>query len=300
MTLAALLIDYQNLHHFLKNRLGDTSSPIDGTTHLVRALRERLADEDISIARGCAYADFGGLDDHTRHVQRTLYLHGIIPVYVPDTMHRNSTDLQLSVDAVELRNRYTEIETFVLLGGDRDYAPVTQALLSGGKHVYHVGFREHLSPHLLEHTEGGIFIDAAELLPEGTIITDDQVGEPIETTEFTEITEIENDVVYDALQVTHDFFGQYDEIYLTPLLRRLSDELGTVPGYDPKSLVSSLEDCGAARLERRRGMPYDYTVLILNEDHPDVIEVQESSDQAIEEDGFDGVFDDEPEAYEHE
>lgn len=297
MSLAALLIDYQNLHHFLKNRLGESSSPIDGTTHLLKNLRDRLEEEGVAIARGCAYADFGGLDDHTRHVQRTLYLHGVLPVYVPDTMHRNSTDLQLSVDAVELRNRYPEINIFVLLGGDRDYVPVAQALLAGGKRVYHVGFREHLSPHLLDHTAGGTFIDAAELLPKGAVITDDQIGEPLETTDFNDITEIEIDIVYDALQVAYDFFGQYDEIYLTPLLRKLSDELGTVRGYDPKSLVSSLEDFGAARLERRRGMPYDYTVLILNEDHPDVVEVQGAAESSVEEDEFGGIFDDKPEAY---
>ena len=39
--------------------------------------------------------------------------------------------------------------------------------------------------------------------------------------------------------------------------------------------MADLEECGAVRLERRKGMPYDYTVLLVNNDHPAVQEVRE-------------------------
>jgi hypothetical protein len=39
--------------------------------------------------------------------------------------------------------------------------------------------------------------------------------------------------------------------------------------------VSDLEAAGAARLEKRNGYPYNYTVLIVNDDHPDVQSVHE-------------------------
>ena len=80
---AAVLVDYQNLHHYLKGRLGRDGSSADLAGHLFRALRDRLSADDTRLVRGRAYADFGGLDDHTRHVQRSLYLHGVEPVYVP-------------------------------------------------------------------------------------------------------------------------------------------------------------------------------------------------------------------------
>ena len=272
---AAALVDYQNLHHYLKSRLDGNGSTADLAGDLLLALRDRLAGQGVRIVRGRAYADFGGLDDHTRHVQRSLYLHGIAPVYVPATMHRNTTDLQLAVDAVEMRDRHPEVGTFVLLAGDRDYAPVVAALLAHGRRVIVVGFKEHLSPYLLEHTEGGEFLDAAELLPEGALPAEVEVGAPIQTTEFAEAQDPAYEIDYDALEVIERFFGQYEEIYLTPLLRRLSDEIGEVDGHDPKSLVADLEECGAARLERRKGMPYDYTVLLVNPEHPAVIEVRE-------------------------
>ena len=76
-----------------------------------------------------------------------------------------------------------------------------------------------------------------------------------------------------TVEITEEHFGQYKEVYLTPLLRKLSDVLGEQ--HDPKSLVSELEAAGAVRLEKRDGYPYDYTVLILNQDHPDVQEIQD-------------------------
>ncbi|MEO0560137.1 MAG: NYN domain-containing protein [Bacteroidota bacterium] len=271
---AAVLLDYQNLHHYLKGRAG-AAAPADLAGQMLKALRDRLQTDGTRITRGRAYADFGGLDDHARHVQRSLYLHGIEPVYVPSTMHRNTTDLQLAVDAIEMRNRHPEVGTYVLLAGDRDYAPVVQALISAGRRVVVVGFREHLSPYLLDHTDGGEFIDAETLVPSNALAPETKVGEPIQETEFKEIQDPAYEIDYDALEVIEKFFGQYEEIYLTPLLRRLSDEIGETEGHDPKSLVADLEECGAARLERRRGMPYDYTVLLVNDDHPAVVEVRE-------------------------
>ena len=270
---AALLLDYQNLHHYLRSRLRGQGSTADLAGQLLRALRERLAAQNTRLTRGRAYADFGGLDEHTRHVQRSLYLHGIEPVYVPATLHRNTVDLQLAIDAVETRDRQPDVETVVLVSGDRDYAPVVQALLAGDRRVVVVGFREHLTPHLLEHTDGGEFVDAEALLP-AEALESDAVGTAIEVTTFAEVQDPRHEIDYDALETIEKFFGQYEEIYLTPLLRRLSDEIGERDGHDPKSLVADLEECGAARLERRRGMPYDYTVLLVNDEHPAVQEVR--------------------------
>ena len=271
MTQACVLIDYQNLHHYLKHQLSD-GSPADVCAQILDGIREHLSGARVTAGR--AYADFSGLDDHTRHVKRTLYLHGIEPVFVPATMHRNTSDLQLAIDAVEIRERRPEIETFVLLTGDRDYVPVVQALVGAGRRVVCVGFREHLAPYVLRHTGNGEYVDATSLLPEGTLSEPQTNDEPIEPTTFNEVADIPSDEAYEALEITLRFFGQYSEVYLTPLLRRLSDEMS--PDADPKGLVAELEESGAVKLERRRGMPYDYTVLLVNEAHPEVKEARET------------------------
>ena len=100
---AALLVDYQSLHHFLKGRVEGTGSTADLAGLLFTALREHLAESGDRIVRGRAYADFGALDDHARHVQRLLYLHGIEPVFVPATTHRNTRPSTREASAASAR-----------------------------------------------------------------------------------------------------------------------------------------------------------------------------------------------------
>ncbi len=286
---AAVLIDYQNLYYYLKNRLQYPAQPGDSAAEMIEKLREMLESRGIRLARGFAYADFGGLDEHIRHVQRALYLHGIQPFYVPSTMHRNTTDLQLAIDALSIVSTQADTDTVVLFSGDRDYAPVVQALQSAGRRVIMISFRGHLSSYLLDNTASGEYIDAVELLSDMArehLVEEDESRAPEATTEFEEVGDVAYDIDLDALEVIERFFGQYEEVYLTPLLRKLSEELGDTDEHDPKSLIGDLEECGAVRLERRRGMPYDYTVLIVNGEHPSVKEIKEElADQGVTFDG---------------
>ena len=151
-----------------------------------------------------------------------------------------------------------------------------------------VSFREHLSARLFENVDAGRFIDAETLMTEdaSALLQEDHHanGQPETTTEFAEATDLPFPIDVEALRVIEDYFGQYDEVYLTPLLRKLSEELGDIEDHDPKSLIGDLEECGACRLERRKGMPYDYTVLIVNPEHPAVREVHDEMRAEYDED----------------
>jgi len=274
---SALLIDYQNLYYYLKGRFDD-GNPGDHLIDFLQNIRGFFADEGNPVAVARAYADFSGLDDHTRHVQRALYLLGVDPVFVPSTMHRNTTDLQLCIDAIELHEHRPDLQTVAIVSGDRDYVPLIQALQQRGKDVVLIGFREHLSARLFEFVEAGDQMDAEQFLTDdarGALREDPHADEKPELeTVFNDATDLPFPIDYEALRVIEEFFGQYDEVYLTPLLRKLSEVLGEIESHDPKSLIGDLEDCGAVRLERRRGMPYDYTVLIVNREHPAVREIK--------------------------
>ncbi len=287
---AAVLVDFQNLHQYLRGRADARAHSADLAGLLLDGLRERLAADGAPVGTGRAFADWPALDDAARHTQRTLYLHGVEPVFVPGSAQRNSTDLQMAVEAVTLALTDPSVTTVALVSGDRDYAPVVTALVAAGRRVVVAGFKAHLAAALAEHVPGAEFVDGADLLPEGTLVSERLVGTPIQVTTFQPVQDPAYEVDYDALEVIEKFFGHYDEIYLTPLLRRLSDEMGEIDGHDPKSLVADLEECGAARLERRRGMPYDYTVLILNPEHPAVQEIRtEVRGASVATDGDDGL-----------
>jgi len=279
---ATVLIDYQNLYYYLKHRLQYPAQPGDSAAEMIENLRAMLESRGIRLARGFAYADFGGLDEHIRHVQRALYLHGIQPFYVPSTMHRNTTDLQLAIDALNIVATQAETDTVVLFSGDRASPPDVQALQAAGRRVIMVSFRGHLSEYLLENTASGDYVDATELLSESArehLVEEDETRTPEATTEFEELKDVPYDIDIEALEVIERFFGQYDEVYLTPLLRKLSEEIGDIDDHDPKSLIGDLEECGAVRLERRRGMPYDYTVLIVHGEHSTVVEIKEEHNE---------------------
>lgn len=274
---SALLIDYQNLYYYLKSRFQE-GAPGDHLVEFLQNIRAFFSEEGTPVAVARAYADFSGLDDHTRHVQRALYLLGIEPVFVPSTMHRNTTDLQLCVDALDLHQRRPDLNTVVIVSGDRDYIPLIHALQQRGKDVVLIGFREHLSARLFEFVDAGDQMDAEQFLSSGArnaLMEDPHADEkPDLATSFNDPVDLAFEIDYDAIRIIEEFFGQYDEVYLTPLLRKLSEELGDLEEHDPKSLIGDLEEAGAIRLERRRGMPYDYTVLIVNRNHPAVVDIR--------------------------
>ena len=113
-------------------------------------------------------------------------------------------------------------------------------------------------------------------------------GEP------SEVHPITDDIVRKTLEIIDSYFGQYEEIYLTPLLRRLS-EIFADSEDEPKTLINDLEKSGAVWLEKRRGFPHNYTILMINENHPDVAEIKDSHSNKDESDYDDGYYDeDEP------
>lgn len=76
-----------------------------------------------------------------------------------------------------------------------------------------------------------------------------------------------------CLEVMLDNFGQYPEIFLSPFLRVLSDALPRLADYERKALLNDLEAAGAIRIEKRKGEPFDYSVIVVNWNHATVREL---------------------------
>ena len=131
----ALLLDWENLKWSLQHRYGVAPN----VSSLVEAAREygRLV-----LAR--AYADW------TMPVLRddapNLYRAGIDPVYVPE--RKNSADLRLVVDAVDMCGRLAHVSTYLLVTGDRDLLHALNFLRLSGRRVVVVGVGEALSAQL--------------------------------------------------------------------------------------------------------------------------------------------------------
>jgi uncharacterized LabA/DUF88 family protein len=279
---AALFIDYPNLHARLAECLDAPERAGACITEAARELRRFLADEgDVDTVLAAAYADFGALEaagkgEKKQGLLQKLYEQDIEPRFAPADSEECALEVQLSVDATAFLHRRSDVETAALMTGDRAFRPLVRAIQRTGAHALVAAIDP---PPPGDHPRDEAFMDVLNLLSDETrrdVLPDGETparrgadGRP----PAADHERLDDDMLFRTLEVAEEHFGQYDEVYLTPLLRKLSDVLGE--RFDPKALVSDLEDAGAVRLEKRRGYPYDYTVLIVDRRHPDVQEMEE-------------------------
>ncbi|MCA0270179.1 MAG: NYN domain-containing protein [Bacteroidetes bacterium] len=267
---ATVLIDVDDLlYRRDASVLADLVRSLSGFLH--RTVGARLQS-------GRAYADFSALEDGSL-VQRDLYGLGIEPVFVG----RSASDLILAMDAAVLLAT-SDPGVLVVVTGSRSYAPLVRRARTLGRRVLVIA----AEPGRDADYDTFSLTDLTAEAPRST---------PVERTprpprEGIAYVAIENATTLRALEVIEEFFGQYDEVYLTPLLRKLTEEMEDVEA-DPKSLISDLEGYGAVYLERRPGRPHDYTVLLVDDQHPDVKRVRELFEDYDEDDDAAATEDDE-------
>lgn len=155
---AALLIDWENLKFSLSSR---------GRSVSISALRD-AADSHGRLVVARAYADW----QEPVHAgdAPNLYASGIEPVYVPVKHYygdsddergrrRNSVDVKLAADCIELCHRYPSIYTYVLASGDQDFLHVVNTLRPYGKRTVAIGVSWTTSPRLAEQVDAMIYYD---------------------------------------------------------------------------------------------------------------------------------------------
>jgi uncharacterized LabA/DUF88 family protein len=284
---AAVFVDYENLHGVLAERLNQSTFPDEYITELIDEVRRYLLEEDrTSTAIAIAFADFSALNGNGFFIQRSLYLQGAEPRFVPAALQANAVELQLCADATEVLHCRPDVKTFVLVTGNRAYLPLVQQLKRYGRQVIVVAFETAPATESIQYAEGSFYLDAHNLLSEASrrdllANAPASIRRPASRNgtaparEVIEYTTVDDPVALRTLEIIEEWFGQYEEVYLTPLLRKLSELLDDRE-HDPKTIISILEEHGAVRLEKRRGFPYDYTVLIVDGEHPDVVRVREN------------------------
>lgn len=153
----ALFIDWENFKYSLYevSRLPDIAA-------LLRTVRQRYGRP--VIAR--AFADWQDYYHRRSWDQMNLYHAGIEPVYVPTRKSpfgqdriKNSVDVRMSLDCLEVAFAHPEIETFVLVAGDADFLHVASALHRRGVKVVMVGVSGSTSGRLADAVDEMVFYD---------------------------------------------------------------------------------------------------------------------------------------------
>lgn len=281
---AAMFVDYDNLHSVLTSQSATDQRTSTYTFEILDEVRRYLEEgDDTPTILGRAYGAFDTrLKAEEGDVPSRLYRLGFEPKYVSHETQRNASEIQLTIDAAQFLSGRADVQTVVIVTGNRPYLPLARRIREEGRRVLVAAVNPPQADDTPSVAEDDLYLDARNLLSrdsrEDLLANAPQSGRSRERRGAVgsppprRYQELNNPTARRTIDITDEHFGQYDEVYLTPLLRKLSEVLG--PSHDPKALVSELEAAGAVRLEKREGHPYDYTVLILNDDHPDVHEIR--------------------------
>lgn len=280
---AAMFIDFDNLYSILDSQSRKGTPTSDYAEEIIDEVRRYLEEgDDTPTILARAYGAFDTYPDESdARIPSTLHRRGIDPIHVPAAMQGNTSEVQLTLEVTHFMSDRPQVQTIVLVTGDRPYLPLVRWIREQGGRPLVAAVNPPQTADAPAFAEDNHYLDARNLLSQSSredlLANAPQNGAAYTRPEETasppppDYQTLSNPIARRAVEITEEYFGQYDEVYLTPLLRKLSDILG--PDHDPKSLVSELEASGAARLEKRNGYPYNYTVLIVNDDHPDVQEI---------------------------
>ena len=273
---AAMFVDYENLYSVLTSQSSKDAKTSEYATEILDEVQRYLEEgDDTPTIFGRAYGPFDVLlDTEDSGVPAELHRHGINPAYVPAAMQGNTSEVELTIEVTQFLQERPDVQTVVIVTGDRPYLPLVRTIREHGRRALVAAVNP---PQTDRYVESGLYLDARNLLSpdsrEDLLANAPRNGKSYDASSSNQRhEELTDPSTRRAIEITEEHFGQYEEVYLTPLLRKLSEILG--PDEDPKALVSELEAAGAVRLEKRSGYPYDYTVLIVHDDHPDVRAIQ--------------------------
>src|SRR5438128_11244829 len=143
----AVFIDFENLALGFQGR----RERFD----IVRVL-ERLVEKGKIVAKK-AYADWSRFAPYTA----PLHEAAIELVEIPRRFQtgKNSADIHLCVDAMDLAYSKEHIDTFVIVSGDSDFSPLVSKLKENGKHVIGLGMQESTSELLRDNCDEFIYYE---------------------------------------------------------------------------------------------------------------------------------------------
>jgi uncharacterized protein (TIGR00288 family) len=174
----ALFIDFENLALGFQGSRG-------GRFDIGRVLR-RMVEKGKIVAKK-AYADWN------RYASYTEQLHdaAIELVQIPRRSQtgKNSADIRLCVDAMDLAYSKDHIGTFVIVSGDSDFSPLVSKLKELGKHVIGSGMQPSTSDLLRDNCDEFIYYEDLESRPASEVLNLDPQVPEVKRKAFTLLVE---------------------------------------------------------------------------------------------------------------
>lgn len=144
----AVFIDFENLALGYKDR---KQFEFD-----IKKVLERLVEKGKIIVKK-AYADWGRYPTD----KKRLHEQAIELIEIPgrSMTGKNSADIRLCVDAMDLCYSKEHINTFVIVSGDSDFSPLVSKLKENGKHIIGLGMKRSTSELLRDNCDEFIYYE---------------------------------------------------------------------------------------------------------------------------------------------
>lgn len=143
----AVFIDFENLALGFQNRRDRFD---------IGRVLERLVEKGKIVVKK-AYCDWSRFGQYTQ----ALHEAAIELIEIPKRMQsgKNSADIRLVVDAIDMAYSKEHITTFVIVSGDSDFSPLVSKLKENGKHVIGLGMQDSTSELLRDNCDEFIYYE---------------------------------------------------------------------------------------------------------------------------------------------
>jgi uncharacterized LabA/DUF88 family protein len=274
--LAAIMIDFDNIYASLTNQygynstdakektikvIGNTLDHLNNSLHFTPIIRQAIADWSM-------YSE----------IPNELYTMGVKVSHVKAMYGKNSADIELSLNLLEVMLTRPEIDVLVIFAGDRDYLPVAQRVQERAKQIIFYSYEKCLSGDIkkLVGEDNYWYLDPNS----DDIITDEKVeiDEVIEkdTTEAQEDVEAQTELNQDQIKALHaaiEADNEYGPIYGSVrlsgfLVDKLASALPEISHLNRKEIFETLVDKGLIETEISES-PFEsgFTVFKIKKDH---------------------------------
>ncbi len=290
----AFFVDFDNLFHgLLAVRERGHERALEEALALLTAVRVHQRERGTALVLGRAYSAFD--EAPGSEAAHALALIGYEPQYVIHGKGRNSADLQLSLDLLEVLLSRRDIDSFVILGGDQDFLPIARKVLEARRQLLIVSPAPMTSGDLLDRIGPDRFVDALSLLEldgqNGSAATA-EAEPPVEPRRGARIlghTKLpmstwsprsdeealgvpRQEKCIALLRTLAQRFAadgtRAPEVWLSPFLKNeMAEHFPDLTHPQRRRLVNLLKDQQRIRIEERQSQtgPYPYSVVLLEE-----------------------------------
>ncbi len=285
----ALFVDFENLRLGVPEPHAKTDTAID----VLNKLLHRLEKEGKRVLIRRAYADWEG--EGLEGVQGQLSLMSFLPVYVLGLAGKNSADLEMSLDCMDILLSRDDVERFILVAGDRDFIPIVRRVVEAGKQVRVAAFRASTSADLVEVAGRRNFIDVGRFLETPNRMSATMTMTAPRTIEeaLAEPDEPPYDPSEEDLERTMRLVVQADRkyrgrgIWLVPFFKEwMNPEFAGMNNENRKGILGALSEEKSVTVETREdglGRSNSYSVLVPDREHERYVRAEKMLDGADEE-----------------